>query len=230
MDKWNVKMNIFIVGDSFALTNQTEQIELKDTYPILLEKNYPNATLKLLASIGNDTYSALKSLESQTDNFVPDFLIIQLGIVDCAPRTLLRNELELVMKMPLFIQKIIYKITKKYRFQITKIRKKQYVSLANFKRFYRTILQQFKNQNVSIILVNIVSVNNYLASISYGFKEQINLYNCAIDELKSEFECQIIDLNYLTSLDKNLVAKDGYHLSLEGNKKLFEEIKRLLEG
>lgn len=216
--------NLLIIGDSLSLPNAAEQVDAALTYPTLLSKHFERATIKHSAIIGNDTKVAKGKIKEDILDFQPSHALVQLGIVDCAPRVFLRNELRFVMMLPDSVQNFIHKFTRKHRYLITKFRKREFVSIRSFEKNYRIILSAFQKVQAKVILINIVAASDYLCSISYGMRENIDTYNQVIKELAEEYGCDLINLNSLTSQNKALLANDGYHLSITGNRQISEEV------
>jgi len=157
----------------------------------------------------------------------PDLIIIQLGVVDCAPRVISRYERKIMNSFifPKFIRERIIKSRSKNRANLTSINplKKVYVSLNDFE----SILNQFieKNSDKKILFVPIIYDEKTLDG---AFVSNCKLYNKTILNIakyNSNFIC--LDVDYLLKNSVNF-CKDGYHLSSKGHKSITKKIRKTI--
>lgn len=214
---------ILIIGDSLSLQNEREKLSKNDTYSGKIINKYNNDSVTLLAEMGNDTRQAIKSAEHHINKIKPNCAIIQLGIVDSAPRVFSRHELDLIMRLPHMFQDILQNIARKHRYNITKLRKICYVPADEFESNYKQIVEWLSIYTKKIILVNIVHASNNICNISYDMRKNIKKYNDVILKIARKNNCSLIDLNDLTRSNQSLLAKDGYHLSKKGCNELFKQ-------
>ncbi len=223
-------IKILLLADSLALPNKKENIGSEETYVSLVMNKYQHFEIKQLSEMGNDTEQTLKLLTDKVIGLRPKFAIIQLGITDCAPRVFRRNELNLILKFPSLIQDLIQYFASKFRYKITKLRKIQYVPISRFKINYEAIINRLQKVNTKICLINIVHASDDLCSFSHGMRENVIHYNTIINQYSQKYSCYLVNLNKLTLEDRTLVANDGYHISIEGNRLLYKEINRFLSS
>lgn len=116
---------ILCIGDSLALPGHLNSYE--DTWFHKLKKEFPNydfisffkrqLTTDVLVTMGGGVRGIDKwpkgadSLEA----YLPDMVIIQLGIVDYAPRLLYNVEIKILSKMPASLSMFYIHIIKKFR-------------------------------------------------------------------------------------------------------------------
>ena len=87
----NKQDNIVILSDSLSLprVDSDETILLRESYPYLLEKKIGNDMKIINRGIRFATTDLLQNFQYLFDNLLiysPKTVIIQMGIVDCAPR------------------------------------------------------------------------------------------------------------------------------------------------
>jgi acyl-CoA thioesterase I len=226
-------MKISIIADSIALprVEYNDIVYYDETWPCKLhyelrhelsEKVYINNS-----SIRKRTSSSLKNnifYESITCTN-PDFVIIQLGIVDCAPRIISLKERHIFNKryFPKILREYLIRYRKKNRKKITlkDPLKKAYVKPEDFVsniNFFSDSIYNY-NPKIKIIILPIISNYSIVNDYSPGFKSNIILYNNNLSNIKKK---NIIehDFSTLISLFKdldNLYCSDGYHLLSDGH-------------
>jgi hypothetical protein len=144
-----MKKRIVILGDSLSMPRPNEGIILEYTYSYLLNKSFEviNKSKRV-----NDTKLQIleQNILDDIDYLNPD-IIIYLGIVDCAPRLLSRNESRLINILPNKLRKIIINFLSKYRLFFTKLRNIQYVNMNSFKKNTELLLNLCIKKNNSYI-------------------------------------------------------------------------------
>ena len=127
-------MKILVLTDSLSLARQhgDEIISYEGTYPYLLKNQFPNIDF-VFTCIGGATIKKLYSQLCYYKYFKPDLVILQCGIVDCAPRVFSPFERKVINKLGLvsFLKKTIY-FFRKYR-------NYKYTSLKNFNKYISKI-------------------------------------------------------------------------------------------
>ncbi|MDC0323547.1 hypothetical protein OAL33_03045, partial [Akkermansiaceae bacterium] len=115
---------VYIISDSLSLPRLSEtfseNISYSETYPFLVRNSpiFEKSGLELIAngSRGRTVDSALVVLRNEASHFSPSLVIIQIGIVDCAPRVLRKwQEFVISKTLPKIAQKLIAKVIKRYR-------------------------------------------------------------------------------------------------------------------
>ncbi|MCX8059002.1 MAG: SGNH/GDSL hydrolase family protein [Spirochaetes bacterium] len=226
-------IKIVILGDSLSLPRPENNILFEDTYPYLLS-TYKNILVINRSKRANDTnmQSREENLKEDILYLQPNFLIIHLGIVDCAPRVFTRFETYFLIP---FLNKFLFgfgnflvNLFSKYRYFITKLRKIHYVEINKYYENLKKIIQYSKEnvKDIKIILIKILNTNEKNEKKSYMFNCTINNYNKVIDKIKEEDDnIKVIDLQ---NLDKNLLLDDGIHLNKEGHLALYNEIINII--
>lgn len=229
-------MNIItILGDSLSMARIENGISYKDTYSYLLSEYIKKDYLVLNKSKRGNTITNQISIQNIYDDVITtnsEYFIIQIGIVDCAPRIISMKE-KVILRY-LFsekIQNIYIGFKSKYRRFITRNFPKTYVSLDVFKDNYIHLIEIIlKQSNVKkIVVINIADTNLKNKNRSFGFENNIISYNQVISKLQKKYKSKVelIDL-FSISKNKNIILDDGIHIKPDAHIVLANEIKKVL--
>lgn len=228
---------ITIVGDSLSISGDIKHFSYKDTYAFKLQSllNPARYHVVLRSRIRNTVVT-----ESFKENLYNDILysdskyvILHLGIVDCAPRLFSMTGEKIlhvctmspVLKSP---AGLLIKFKSRYRRFFTKYFPKTYVSKEKFEGTYKFILQQIRavTKPKRVFIINIADTNEKNKTRFFGFEKNIREYNGILSNLVLENAdlCTLIDFFSLTKKYGNLLVKDGVHLTKRGH----ELLSRLL--
>ena len=138
---------IAIIGDSLASDRKNDSLTSESRWPSLLQKSLDCSLLDL--SRPYRTTNDLKSA-SDADLSGTDYLIIQLGIVDCAPRRFSRLENAIIYRLPGFIEKLIMSFLIKIR---DRSNRRVYVKKD---RFRENIINMIERYHGDILFVKIL--------------------------------------------------------------------------
>lgn len=220
MDTLNLKNKILIIGDSLCLPrSKPEVVEFIETWPYLL--NYNNKFEVMQLSIGGGTIKTLYEQSFYYLGFQPDFVVIQSGIVDCAPRALSWLEKEVINSSRAL--SLIFS-----RFMPTNLmRKYRNLTYTNACE-YRRLIKEFSNQfpNAKVIFIGIVP-----ASIEYevslpNISKNIKCYNEIIENEINIKKDTFLNVNEIPSKG---IMSDYHHLNSIGHKWLSDKILSLIE-
>ena len=207
-------LKLVCFGDSLAAQRDNDLLTNDSRWPFLIQ--YFLNCMVLNLSRPYRTTNDLKSILN-SDLFGSDYLIIQLGIVDCAPRRFSRLENAIIYRLPVFILKRVMGFLKKMR---TQSNMRVYVQKDKFKLNLTRIIERYDGK---IIFVKILPATNILKRKNPLISDNITEYNKTLDELKLEypsFHAVQIDKSDLESL----TLSDGYHLNKQGHQHIAELI------
>jgi len=211
---------LLIITDSLGMPR--EEVLYEETWPFLLSKKNPHLHIIDKCLRAATTTRLIKEGGLGTDlleRYKPHFVIIQLGIVDCAPRLFSNRGLEhkLLKLMPRRIRYLYIKWIKMTRKRSIK---RCYVSLDEFKTNVENYLNRSVKEHTHILFIEIAISVEY-ANFNPKTPHQVKKYNSALRELvkKHPFAhtLKIRD-------DNTFFLKDGYHLSPEGHVNLVQKI------
>lgn len=205
---------LLIATDSLGLPrNFSENVPVNSTWPYLLKKYYTTFDIEFLKCRGriiqhiyDDAY--------HYEKFEPDFVIIQSGIVDCAPRAFNRYELEIIKLLPFKIPKPFIKTLRKYRHIV-------YTNPTVYQDYVEKFTSLFINSEIYFI-ETMPALSNY-EKIVPGINKSIQRYNSILRENKRVKLIENKDFN-----DEDMLS-DLHHLSIKGNEKLFKKIVNKLD-
>jgi len=233
-----MKKIITILGDSLSMARDDYGILYKDSYAYLLGEILGDNYLVLNKAKRANTMITQTHFQNIYDDVLTtnsEYFIIQLGIVDCAPRIISIMEGKILKYLkPKILSDLYIKIKSRNRRFFTKYFPKTYVKPDVFVDKYdyliRTILE--KTTAKKVILVNIADTNKKNKLRSYGFDENIRKYNSFIGGLKSRYDkhIELIDLYTVTKNNPDLVIDDGIHIAQPVHKLLAEKIATMIKS
>lgn len=210
---------ILIVTDSLGLPRiEPETVSFQDTYITLLRNKYPEFEI-ISISIGGATINTLLGQMFYYKGFDPDFVFIQSGIVDCAPRALTKTETTLLGSNK-YIKRFSKKMLKPLLPILRKYRNKTDTTLKEFIRCLTAFKDLFPKSNLYWFQI-IPALEGY-ENLVPGITNNINLFNDAIFE--------IVRGNTLNTSTFELddIMTDFHHLSKLGHYKVFKMIDNVI--
>lgn len=162
----------------------------------------------------------------------PDCIIIQIGVVDCAPRviSLFEKRILNLWAFPKFIRNRIIKDRSARRNAIQEENplKKVYVEPQGFINNISTFVES--NQHIKIIAIPILCDNRAIDKTSIGFSSNVKRYNNILANLSIKYS----NLDYVDSLESmnnqsEFFCMDGYHLTAHGHGHITNNLLSLLD-
>lgn len=236
--------NLFIIGDSLACPRPWEGIGCNQVYSTLIQKEVSNDDVYVVNLAGGGRSSS----DYLTDTFFKtyvvsgavSYLVIQVGIVDCAPRLLTTFERILAflcgktaVSNKIFSYYIRWK--SKHRMFFTKWFPMTKIKVDNYEKNIRKIISNFSQENPleKIVLVNIAYPGHELVDKSWGILENIHRYNKVLEAVKHEApdKVAIIDLFEKTKANKHWITKDdGHHVLAEAHEWIALQIVNIIRN
>lgn len=202
---------ILVLTDSLGLPrcNNGESVSYEKTWINLLKSDFNIHQV----SIGGATILDIVNQMDYHLLYYPDAVIVQAGIVDCAPRAFTKQERIFLSSIPI-INKIFNKISAKFGKQIRNIRQKSFTTPREFK----SAVIKLKNfyAPLPVYFLGIVpAVKEYEQKVK-GIKKKIELYNSILKT----------NGNYISLEDFSIehIMSDFHHLNENGNKYLSQKI------
>ena len=207
-------MKIQIFSDSLALPRELPQKVLyEETYPAKLSQTNIVAQF----SKGGGTINELIEQAPYYKMFVPDVVIIQSGIVDCAPRPFTQFE-EHFFTLNFFTKgckAILKRLTKSW---LRTLRKVAWTKPEDF-RFY---CEQFKKiyTDTPIFAIGILPPRPEYENLAKGISKRIIEYNSILKDVFRE--------NYIDTSDMpdEGIMSDHHHLTSVGHQFIYDKIIR----
>lgn len=211
---------LLIISDSVAAArHEPEATFWEDTYAYLLSSEY----CVYQHTVGGARVSELdEACLAYLRQFRPNIVILQCGIVDCAPRAYRWIE-ERMFEAYWFPRKIRNLISK--TITTRKLRSKRrvvYTPVNHFKACCEEIRDTFPYAQVFCIGILPPSVK--YEDINPGITSNVQKYN---DVLKSVFGNHYIDM---AQIPQEGIMSDLHHLSKIGHQYVYEQIMKALNG
>jgi len=214
-----------IISDSMAMP----RVELKyeDTWVFKLQQNIKSIHFINRTSRGANSNRLIEEGGDSLEFYNPDIVILQLGIVDCAPRYLKQTSFHyrFINHLPKIIQFLFWKTLKKIKKRDVK---NADVPVDKFKSnltsyFNRCILHNVKK----IIVIKIPTPARQMIERNAGICEAVKTYNLIYDEFA--LNNSLIEVVNPLSHGDEAVYIDGYHPNKLGNDLIYNSLNKELK-
>lgn len=207
-------IRVLIFTDSLALARSTPEIcSHQSTWPELLKRE---GHMVHQVSIGGATTTDILNQVHYHLSFNPDVVILQAGIVDCAPRFMSKVELGVCRRIP-FVGKPIIQLMNTAN--IRKLRNLTYVSKTTFESNVSKIIRFF--DGIPVLILGIISATDEYEKQLPGVGENIIAYN----KILGKFD------NFMTmqEVDRSCLMSDFHHINAKGHEVIFRKISSYLQ-
>jgi hypothetical protein len=207
-------MRILVLTDSIGLPREEPQkCAYDNVWPILLKKEGHEVAQ---ISIGAATTDILLKQVFFFKGFMPDAVIVQVGIVDCAPRFMSKLEVLIFNKVPYLGPKIMTLFNNNF---IRKLRNISYVSQTKFKK---NIIEIEKSFNCPTYFLEILPVMPQYELLLEGVSKRVKVYNKILSD-----NCRYINVG---TIDERDYMSDWHHLKETGHRKILDLILNQLNN
>lgn len=206
---------ILVIGDSLCLPRKKPEIvEYNDTWPYLLKNTNKFEIVQI--AIGGGSIRDLYEQTSYYKCYNPDIVIVQSGIVDCAPRALGKIEREIINS-----SRILSAIFNRF-FPLNFVRRYRHVTLTRddiFKQNAHQIIETFSGSK--LIWIGILPASNQYEKMLPGISNNIKKYNEIITS-----EIKVFGASFIATdmMQMDLIMTDHHHLNKNGHKWIFERL------
>lgn len=206
-------MRILFVTDSLALPrDKPEVLSYESTYPQLIKKEIPSAEIQQL-SIGGATIDELNRASKYYTSFKPDVVIVQSGIVDCAPRTMTKFGRQFWSKIPLLGKGVLAMVSSNAA-TFRKLRNTNYTKPKDFVKWLSRLNETLAD--AKIIHIAIMPSSDAYEQKLPGVTSRIEQYNALLAANSSK----IIGQNMTT----DMLMSDHHHLNTKGHQALANDL------
>ena len=204
---------ILIISDSLGLPRVDPSIVYDfECWTHKLDSAIKNPTI-VYAHKGLTTDDIVRQLAGVLQAYTPDIVIMQVGIVDAAPRILSRRQLRVLSSIPL-ISNLTRYLIRKLRQHILKRIKKTYVSIGQFEENLKIIASYYGFEN--LFLIPIFPASDAYEEHSPSIKANINAYNDVIRRYNMiDYDCHVPDI---------FTLKDFHHLNKDGHQLIYDAV------
>lgn len=206
-------MRILVITDSLSLPRVHDEgvVQWEEGYVNRLRKAFPETDFIQLA-IGGATIEDLYNQLNYYKVIKPDAVLMQCGIVDCAPRALTRLELQLVKKFHLF--RLINPLTKALR----RMRNIAYTSPRTFETAVKKLTAAFPE--CPVFAIGILPVRPAYETQVPGILKRVQQYNDILQRHTRFIE--------MSDMPLSGIAGDHHHLNAEGHLFLFQRLSQII--
>lgn len=216
------KKIVLCIGDSLGMART--ELPFISTWYYLMANKFPDYFFVNNFRRALTTKELLK--KDALENFAPNIVIVQIGIVDCAPRYFKANSLfpKIINRFPQLIKNTFWKYFKKNNQRKNKFAD---VSPNNFRLNLINYFERCKRTNIEkAIVILIQKPGNEMIKKNPTILKNIQLYNSIILEIIENYTFIEVANPLCDTKDSDYIS-DGYHLSIEGALKVFEELKKI---
>lgn len=204
-----VRKRILVVTDSLGFPrHEPEMLRYGDTYIAQLKARYPQYDFIHQGYGGATIRELLQHTAYFERTLEPVLVIMQSGVVDCAPRALTRIEQYVVANLPI-LNRLLVLLVKRYSPLLRRVRKITYTSPSNFAEYVDRFEKRFDN----VIWLGIVPSTPEWEKRVTGIGRQIELFNAILARHK------LIQTDNLGEQD---MMSDHHHPNASGHRKIFE--------
>lgn len=209
-------IKVLVITDSLGLPRKTPEVVLyQETWVHQLSKQFALHQISIGGGVVEDLFTQVEYAKM----FDPDIVIVQSGIVDCAPRALTKLE-SLSLNRFWLTRKILKGILKPgvLKFLRTK-RNKKYTEENKFEKNVANFIEAFHEK---LYWIEILPASNEYELLLPGIKKNVEKYNAV---LKKQLKGNFIGLD---DIKGEHIMSDNIHLSSNGHAYLFSKIKNLI--
>lgn len=222
---------ILIQGDSVPLPR--EDVNYTDTWIYKLRTHLSSRHAVSLAQSEKTTRDLHPDNEihrkRELENYNPAEVILQLGIVDCAPRYFSWPEIQFVRAFPIdFVSQMTRHLAVRLRRRSSH---RSYTSESDFESNLTRYLERGKRQGVHrMLFIKIVPPSNKYLDKNPAVGDAIQTYNRLIQNVVNDYELaeaiDPIDSEGSPSTDvvDEYTLSDGYHLNKKAHQSIFETL------
>lgn len=207
---------LLIITDSLGAPRTTPELcPYDDTWPKVVKAHAENQgyDVILFTENGLDSFKLLRLVESKLKLYKPSMVLLQFGIVDCAPRVFTDRE-KLIFRI-LHLHKFAAYIGKKYHATLSSLRDNTVVSCEDFRKNIVAISQELKGNaqpGCKILHIPIGLACKGYVKISPSVERKITQYNRVLEEESDIFISAFYDANV-----EKIYTADHHHLNKVGH-------------
>lgn len=198
-------------------------IKYTDTWIFKLSQSLPQ--IHLIDRSKRGTTTNRLSSKDALEFYDPDCVIVQLGIVDCAPRYSNKYERKMFDIVPDYISKPYMNVMKLLR---ERHPKRSYVDVSNFHSNIQTYSHKCNENGTAVFLIRIAPPTEIFKNSSKYICESIQQYNMVIQNLSEKFDNVSLVDPYERTDDINKIMIDHEHPNVEGHNIIAEAIAESL--
>lgn len=203
----NTTPTVLILTDSLAFPrSEPEFVPYERTWVALLKRKFPEIDFVHCGRGGATIIDLYKHSAYFHGTIKPALVLVQSGVVDCAPRALTIIEQQVLKRIPI-IGSLLLELVRRNAALLRRWRRMSYTSLSSYEAWVQAYERLFANVYWIEILPASVEYEAHVRGISAA----INLYNEVLHRRN------YISTTDFTSLD---IMSDYHHLNITGHQRL----------
>lgn len=225
---------VVIAADSLGLPRRgPDPVRAREAWPTLLEERLRGALDDVAVVNRAQRGLTLPALVGKYDDLVglweADVLVLQVGIVDCAPRVFGQRQRALLSSrlVPGTLRRIVTRLAARYRRQIITMRPRvRYTSPRQFRSSLRDLGSRLEERDPRILVLPILGSIERHEARSPGYSESVTLYNAAWREWCRAGRRRFLEYGdvFAEAPLEQVVATDGHHLTVAGNRLIADAV------
>lgn len=232
-------VNLIFYGDSIALRRLDQNQDWSFTYPYLVQEeiqknNKVNLLIRNQGAYSSGDVKATVERDSgyfrvhnAPANHISNICVIQVGVVDCAPRPLTYGLYRLMKRIPL-VREYVAPVLHASRPSIQKLYSYPAVPLKKFKKNICRIEEVLTFSGFCPIWLTIPSPPDSAEMRSPGFQKQTLIYSAAIRSAVRHYIDTGMEILQSAKSPDEIYTADGHHLTEAGHAVIASSlIKRL---
>ena len=220
---------ILIITDSVSMPRM--ELKYEETWIYLFKKKFKHLDIIDRPARGATSMRLINEGGGGVDLlelYLPDRIILQLGLAECAPRLFKKNGFEnkfINIFLPSRLRQYYIKIIRK-----TRGRKPQFtdVSPEQFKYNVYNFAERCKVHNVKLAIIKILRPTDIFFKKSPFIKQNVDIYNSIYEKISLDFDnitiIDPIDIKY----DINSLCIDEMHINSQGQKLYFKAVEKYM--
>ncbi len=207
-------IRIMLITDSLGCPRK--EIEIEHTWVECIMKEFINDRV-MFYTYCQPGLQVRKLDFGYFEEYKPDILICQFGIVDAVRRALTDFENKVVRYLQ-FDQNLIRSYLRKNHYNMTKKREIHYTKLELFDS---NISQLIQRMGSNTYFIEIAPAGPEMVKKVYNIENDINAYNNCMKKYSNQ------SVHFLTPYEGqiNFLLDDGHHLNSFGNKLVYQSVK-----
>jgi hypothetical protein len=207
MPKLSSVPTVLILTDSLAFPrSEPEFVGYEQTWVALLKRRFPEIDFVHCGRGGATIEDLFKHSTYYHDTLKPALVLVQSGIVDCAPRALSVIEQQVLQRLPI-IGSMILTLIRRNAARLRRWRGMSYTSLANYEAWVQAFERLFEN----VHWIGIMPADSEYESRVQGIVAAVDRYNGVLRRR-----------NYISTHDFSSgdIMSDYHHLNADGHLRL----------
>ena len=215
---------ILVLTDSLGLPRaKPERIDDEQCWTYRLADQYAGSHRFRMVSVpGMDTNQLLSMVDDYYQVIEADVVIVQVGIVDCYPRAIKKNELSLLLRMPGVVSRLVHRWVKRNYARLIVRRGIRYVQPSQFKVNLLRLCESIPQSTLLIVPIAPPAIA-YLKK-NPCLVAAVAQYNALLAE---HFPKGFLAECY-SARGQNIFLSDNHHLNATGHKQVFEAVSAAL--